>query len=92
LSCFFHAKNTQITGVFHRILGGQLSPDYPNKTKGFEVFFQNVTKTGVKKNIADLLFALQIENDELLVARMKDMVPEFRSNNSVFSSLDKVTG
>jgi len=46
----------------------------------------------VKKNIADLLFALQIENDELLVARMKEMVPEFRSNNSVFSALDKITG
>ena len=46
----------------------------------------------VKKNIADLLFALQIENDELLVARMKEMVPEFRSNNSVYSTLDKVTG
>ncbi|NPA38165.1 MAG: polysaccharide biosynthesis protein [Chlorobi bacterium] len=43
----------------------------------------------VKKNIADLLFALQIENDELLVARMKEMVPEFHSNNSVFSILDK---
>jgi FlaA1/EpsC-like NDP-sugar epimerase len=43
----------------------------------------------VKKNITDLLFALQIENDELLVARMKDMVPEFQSNNSVYSALDK---
>ena len=43
----------------------------------------------VKKNITDLLFALQIENDELLVARMKEMVPEFQSNNSVYSALDK---
>jgi FlaA1/EpsC-like NDP-sugar epimerase len=46
----------------------------------------------IKKNISDLLFALQIENDELLVARMKELVPEFQSNNSVFSSLDKVSG
>ncbi len=46
----------------------------------------------VNKQIADLLFALQIENDELLVARMKDLVPEFQSNNSVFSALDKITG
>jgi len=44
----------------------------------------------VNKHIADLLFALQIENDELLVSRMKDLVPEFHSNNSVFSVLDKV--
>ena len=43
----------------------------------------------IKKTISDLLFALQIENDELLVARMKELVPEFQSNNSVFSSLDK---
>ena len=46
----------------------------------------------VNKQIADLLFALQIENDELLVARMKEMVPEFQSNNSVFAALDKITG
>ncbi len=46
----------------------------------------------VNKHITDLLFALQIENDELLVARMKDLVPEFHSNNSVFSVLDKITG
>jgi FlaA1/EpsC-like NDP-sugar epimerase len=43
----------------------------------------------IKKNISDLLFALQIENDELLVARMKELVPEFQSNNSQFSALDK---
>ena len=43
----------------------------------------------IKKKIADLLFALQIENDELLVARMKELVPEFVSNNSVYARLDK---
>ncbi len=61
-------------------------------THNEKIMIANVRKHDfeiVNKNIADLLFALQIENDELLVARMKEMVPEFHSNNSIYSALDK---
>ncbi len=43
----------------------------------------------VEKSIKELLFALGIESEEFLVSRMKDLVPEFISNNSIFSNLDK---
>nr|WP_319398886.1 nucleoside-diphosphate sugar epimerase/dehydratase [uncultured Carboxylicivirga sp.] len=42
----------------------------------------------VEQKIKDLLFALQIENDTLLVSRMKDLVPEYISQNSQFCDLD----
>ncbi len=61
-------------------------------THNEKIMIANVRKHDfeiVNKNIANLLFALQIENDELLVARMKEMVPEFHSNNSIYSALDK---
>jgi len=43
----------------------------------------------VNQKVKDLLFALQIENDNLLVSRMKELVPEYISQNSEFSLLDK---
>ena len=42
------------------------------------------------QKVKELLNNLTKESDELLVARMKDLVPEFISNNSVFESLDKL--
>lgn len=42
------------------------------------------------QKVMDLLNSLTKEPDDLLVARMKDIVPEFISNNSTFESLDKV--
>lgn len=42
------------------------------------------------QKITDLLINLTKENDELLVARLKDLVPEFISNNSAFEVLDRV--
>ncbi|MBS2100596.1 polysaccharide biosynthesis protein [Carboxylicivirga linearis] len=42
----------------------------------------------IEQKIKDLLFALQIENDTLLVSRMKDLVPEYISQNSQFAELD----
>lgn len=44
----------------------------------------------INKSISDLLFALQEEPDEELVAKMKDMVPEFVSMNSQFVKLDEI--
>jgi FlaA1/EpsC-like NDP-sugar epimerase len=44
--------------------------------------------TSVNNQIKQMLFALQIENDKLLVSRMKDLVPEFKSENSKYSELD----
>ena len=38
--------------------------------------------------VAELLKHLTLENDEMLVARMKDIVPEFTSMNSRFEKLD----
>ncbi len=44
----------------------------------------------VSRLVNDLLFSLHFENNDLLVTRMKDLVPEYVSNNSSYSSLDKV--
>ncbi len=41
------------------------------------------------QKITDLLNNITKESDDLLVTRLKDLVPEFISNNSVFESLDK---
>jgi FlaA1/EpsC-like NDP-sugar epimerase len=38
--------------------------------------------------VEGLLFALQVESDNNLVSRMKDLVPEFISQNSAFAGLD----
>ncbi len=43
----------------------------------------------VKKNIDELLFSLRIESDDLLVTRMKELVPEYKSQNSKFEKIDK---
>lgn len=42
----------------------------------------------VNQKIQELLFALQIENNKLLVARMKELVPEYKSQNSAYCELD----
>jgi FlaA1/EpsC-like NDP-sugar epimerase len=41
------------------------------------------------KKIVALLKSLSEENDELLVGRLKELVPEYISNNSEFELLDK---
>ncbi len=43
----------------------------------------------INRMVVDLLSVLGLEDDWLLVNRMKDLVPEFVSNNSTFTSLDK---
>ena len=42
----------------------------------------------VQRSIDALIAAAEHETDDQLVARMKALVPEYRSNNSVFSALD----
>jgi FlaA1/EpsC-like NDP-sugar epimerase len=44
----------------------------------------------LSKKINDLLNGLTHENDEMLVSRLKDLVPEFISKNSKFESLDNL--
>jgi len=41
------------------------------------------------QKVTDLLNNITKENDELLVSRLKDLVPEFISNNSAYEALDK---
>lgn len=43
----------------------------------------------VKSVIADMIASFDTQNNELIVQRMKDLVPEFKSNNSIFQKLDK---
>jgi FlaA1/EpsC-like NDP-sugar epimerase len=42
----------------------------------------------VKQIIESLINTFDTQNNELIVQRMKDLVPEFKSNNSVFQKLD----
>ena len=42
----------------------------------------------VKIIIEELITSFNTQNNELIVQRMKDLVPEFKSNNSVFQKLD----
>ncbi|MGQ1785735.1 polysaccharide biosynthesis protein [Saccharicrinis sp. GN24d3] len=42
----------------------------------------------IKDKLDDLLLALKIEGSHLLVSRMKDLVPEYKSQNSRYSELD----
>jgi FlaA1/EpsC-like NDP-sugar epimerase len=42
----------------------------------------------VKIFIEELIKCFDTQNNELIVQRMKDLVPEFKSNNSVFQKLD----
>jgi FlaA1/EpsC-like NDP-sugar epimerase len=53
------------------------------KIRQFNYYEQN-------QKIKTLLASLANESDELLVARMKDLVPEFKSNNSKYETLDNV--
>jgi FlaA1/EpsC-like NDP-sugar epimerase len=42
----------------------------------------------VKVIIDELIQSFKTQNNEVIVQRMKDLVPEFKSNNSVFQKLD----
>ncbi len=42
----------------------------------------------VKDIIQELIRSFDTQNNELIVQRMKDLVPEFKSNNSIFQKLD----
>jgi len=42
----------------------------------------------VKGIIDEMITSFNTQNNELIVQRMKDLVPEFKSNNSVFQKLD----
>jgi FlaA1/EpsC-like NDP-sugar epimerase len=42
----------------------------------------------VKKIIEDLIESFKTQNNEIIVQRMKELVPEYKSNNSVFQKLD----
>ncbi len=43
----------------------------------------------IKERMKELLLALKMEKNEHLVARMKELVPEYKSQNSQYSELDK---
>lgn len=43
----------------------------------------------VKLIIDELIRSFDTQNNELIVQRMKDLVPEFKSNNSIFQKLDQ---
>lgn len=42
----------------------------------------------VKTIITELIKSFDMQNNEVIVQRMKDLVPEFKSNNSIFQKLD----
>ena len=42
----------------------------------------------VKEIIGGLIESFNTQNNENIVQRMKDLVPEFKSNNSIFQKLD----
>jgi FlaA1/EpsC-like NDP-sugar epimerase len=42
----------------------------------------------VKEIVEELIKSFNTQNNELIVQRMKELVPEFKSNNSVFQKLD----
>ena len=42
----------------------------------------------VNNKVSEMLYKLSSESDEMIVARMKDIVPEFFSHNSKFEKLD----
>ena len=43
----------------------------------------------VESNISELLSNINLEQPKFLVGKMKELVPEFISNNSEYSILDK---
>jgi FlaA1/EpsC-like NDP-sugar epimerase len=44
----------------------------------------------IKKNIEELVALFDTQNNMKIVAKMKEIVPEYSSNNSIFEQLDKV--
>jgi FlaA1/EpsC-like NDP-sugar epimerase len=44
----------------------------------------------VKHIIDELIISFNTQNNEVIVQRMKELVPEFKSNNSVFEKLDEL--
>ncbi len=44
----------------------------------------------VNRFINELILLFNSQNNDLIVAKMKEIVPEFLSNNSVFQTLDKI--
>jgi FlaA1/EpsC-like NDP-sugar epimerase len=69
------STETTLPSINNKILIG--------KIRQFDYIQQN-------KKINDLLNSLTLESDELLVSRLKDLVPEFISKNSKFESLDNI--
>jgi FlaA1/EpsC-like NDP-sugar epimerase len=44
----------------------------------------------VNQTIESIIKLFNTQNNELIVKHMKDIVPEYKSNNSVFEKLDKI--
>jgi FlaA1/EpsC-like NDP-sugar epimerase len=44
----------------------------------------------IAKNINELILLFQTQNNKAIVAKMKEIVPEYISNNSIYSELDKM--
>jgi hypothetical protein len=42
----------------------------------------------IKEIIDALIKSFDTQDNEIIVQRMKDLVPEFKSNNSIFQKLD----
>ena len=47
------------------------------------------TKTEVDANIAELETIIDSCDDYKIVGKMKNIVPEFKSNNSIYTALDR---
>ena len=62
-------------------------PSYNNKILVGKIRHYNYNEQNQK--IIELLNNITKENDDVLVSRLKDLVPEFISNNSTFEKLDK---
>lgn len=62
-------------------------PSFHNKILIGKIRHYNYHEQNLK--VTGLLNSLTKENDEQLVTRLKDLVPEYISNNSAFESLDK---
>ena len=43
----------------------------------------------VETKIAELIECVEKSDNKLVVSKMKELVPEFRSNNSIYEKLDK---
>ncbi len=57
-----------------------------------KIMIANVRKYAydmVNSKLEEMLLGLKMENNQLLVSRMKELVPEFKSQNSQYSALDK---